>query len=133
MRTMNAAVLIGLGAAMLAGCEKKLELTFVNATHEERNVELTVPGEGPEMLGTLGGMGSKLYTKVHVPQSALPTTLSWQAGDIHGVIPVSKNTSEKLLIPVDRNGTGPIDNSTDIRHQQKSQTHEKVQDGAVIE
>ena len=57
MRTMKVAVLAVLGIAVLAGCDKKFQLTFVNGTHEDRDVRLTVPGEGTETIGTLGGLG----------------------------------------------------------------------------
>ena len=133
MRTLNMAVLAGLGLAMLAGCDEKYQLTFVNGTHEQRPVELTLPGEGPMMVGIVDGLGSKVHTKVSVDSNDLPTTLKWRAGDMDGLIPLDKHTAHKLWIHIDRNKVGPVDEKTEIRIHEKTETTEKVHQGTVVE
>ena len=133
MRTLNLAVLAGLGLAMLAGCEEKYQLTFVNGTHDQRPVELTQPGEGTWMAGVADGLGSKVHAKVTVDSRDLPTTLKWRAGDLDGLIPLDKHTAHELWIHIDRNRIGPVDRKTEINTHEKTETHEKVHEGTVVE
>jgi hypothetical protein len=130
---LNVAVLAGLGLAILAGCDKEYKLTFVNDTRDHRNVELTVPGDGPEWVGTVDGIGSKTSTRVDINTKDLPMNLTWKAGDLDGTIPLDKHTKTKLWIHISRTKMPPVDEDTEVHIQRKAETHEKVHEGTIVE
>ena len=133
MRMLNVAVLAGLGLAVLSGCDREYKLTFVNDTPDRRNVELTMPGEGPEYVGTVDGIGSKTRTNVEIDTEDLPMTLRWKAGDLDGTIPLDKHTKTKLWIHINRNKIPPLGEDDEIHLQRKSEVKEKVHEGTIVE
>lgn len=121
-------------ACLLAGCDKKVNLTFVNATQEIRDVELTVPGEGRVFVGTASGQGGRVSRKVKLDKDSLPATLAWQAGDLDGRFTVDKRTEDKLMIPIDRFNVGPIDKNTEVEIKETVEIKDrKVRQGTVVE
>ncbi len=133
MRTLNMAVLAGLGLAMLTGCDEKYQLTFVNDTHEQRNVEISLPGEGPMMIGAVDHMGDKARTHVTVDSADMPVPVKWRAGDLEDTFKLDQHTPHKLWIHISRNKLPPVDENAEIRAHEKTETHEKVHEGTVVE
>ena len=108
---------------LLVGCDKKMQLTFVNATPEARPVEMTVPGDGTMFVGTMGGMGSRVRKTIKINKDELPAEIEWTAGDVGGRFTVDKHTEDKLTIPVDsKHNLGPIDKNTEIETKDQSET-----------
>jgi hypothetical protein len=127
------AVLVGLGLAMLTGCEEKYQLTFVNDTHDHRDVQLTLPGEGPMMIGIVDHMGDRVRTPVTVDSGDLPVTVKWQAGDLGDSFQLDKHMSHKLWIHISPSKLPPVDENAEIHTHEKTETHEKVHEGTVVE
>jgi len=101
MTRWNAAPRIGalLCASCLLGCDKRVELTFVNLTDDSLDVHVTRPGEGREYLGVIAPMG-KLRHEVEIGEDDLPATVTWSAGTHRGRFPVTKETQEELWIEI---------------------------------
>ncbi|MGB2821909.1 MAG: hypothetical protein WBF17_13075 [Phycisphaerae bacterium] len=101
MTRLRTAPTIGvfLCASCLAGCDKEVELTFVNLTGDSLDVHLTSPREGRQYLGVIAPMG-KLDHELEVDKDELPTTCTWSAGPYRGRFPVTKDTQEELRIEI---------------------------------
>ena len=101
MTRLRTAPTIGvlLCASWLAGCDKDVELTFVNLTGESLDVHLTGSGAGREYLGVVAPMG-RLRHKLEIDKDDLPTTCTWSAGPHRGRFPVTKDTQEELRIEI---------------------------------
>jgi hypothetical protein len=101
MTRWNAAPRIGavLCASCLLGCDKQVELTFVNLTGDSLDVHLTSPEEGREYLGVIAPMG-KLRHGLEIDKDDLPATVTWSAGPHRGRFPVTEETQEELWIEI---------------------------------
>ena len=107
--------LICLVSIALIGCDKEVNLTFFNGTHESRDLVLFGPGEGTGYLGSVGAM-SKVKTKIKVDEGFLPATYSWEAGQTEGEFTITKESPGKLMIAIERGGSvGPIDEKTEVQ------------------
>ncbi len=86
-------------ASWLAGCDKEVELTFVNLTGESLDVHLTGSAAGREYLGVVAPMG-RLRHELEIDEDELPTTCTWSAGPHRGRFPVTEDTQEELRIEI---------------------------------
>ena len=86
------------GLAATAGCDKKVDITFVNASDKVLEVNLNGPAkEGTGMLGALDGRGSKIKTKLKIDKSDLPAQYVWSAGRYRGRFTITKKTKNKWV------------------------------------
>ena len=118
----------------LAGCDKEVKLTFFNGTSQNRDVILIGPGDGTGYLGSVGSM-SKLKTRIKVDEDFLPADYEWEAGEMEGKFTITKDSSGKLMIVLDRSGsTGPIDKRTEIQKTEVIKLQDVVIDqGTIVE
>jgi hypothetical protein len=127
MRTLSMAMLAGLGLAVLAGCQQKFTLEFVNMTHEERSVELRFP-DGPRMaVGTLHKFGDRLVKKVTVEKEDLPMNVEWSAGDVSGNVNLEKHGPSDIGVMVGekKSGSGNHSSHSDIRNGDERNVHDE--------
>ena len=121
MRTVCAAA-VCLGAACLAGCDKKVSLTFVNLTSESLDVRLNSPAFGPERVGVVPAAG-KLTHKLKFQQDDLPATCAWSAGQYHDQFTVNKKTPDQLWIDIRPMGGPRVrDKHTTVNEKTKVET-----------
>lgn len=107
-------VLAALAISAMAGCDKRVEITFTNASPRPAEVQLNGPGKGTGLLGSMGGTGGRVRTEVAVSKSQLPAHYTWNAGPWTGGFVINKKTPKQLWIDV---GTrrGPRDKKTEIK------------------
>ena len=108
--------------ATMAGCYKRVEITFTNISPSPAEVQLNGPGEGTGLLGSMGGTGGRVRTKIKVSKSLLPAHYTWNAGPWAGGFTIKKKTPKELWIDV---GTkrGPRDKHTEIfERKEKTRT-----------
>jgi hypothetical protein len=87
----------------LAGCrKKKVDLTFTNVSERTVDVQLSGPGEGVGVIGTLTETGSRLQTRLVVQRADLPAHYGWTAGPFDGRFTVTRHTPKKMYIDVGR-------------------------------
>lgn len=132
MRVLTSAVLVCLGLAVLSGCDKEYKLTFVNDTPDHREVEITLPGEGPQYVGFIDGEGSKTRAWFELDTRDLPCTVKWKAGDLDGAIPLDKHTHRKLWIHVNPKPIPPADEKTEVRIQHSRCVKKTVHKETVV-
>ncbi len=106
----------------VAGCDKKVKITFTNITSSPVEVQLNGPGEGTGLLGSMGPTGGRVRTELKVSKSILPAYYTWNAGPWSGGFSISKKTPKELWIDV---GTsrGARDKHTEIlEHKEEVRT-----------
>lgn len=110
----------------LAGCDKKVELTFTNTTSRSLDVNLSIPEEGTTFLGTVGS-GGKLKHKLKIEDDDLPANCMWQAGPYGGNFTVNKETPKKLWIDIKPTGVaGPRDEKTTVDEKYQTEVKEVI-------
>jgi hypothetical protein len=80
------------------GCDKKVEITFVNQTAEPLEIRLSGPGKGTGILGTVAPEGGTARTRIKVKKELLPAIYHYQAGEHEGRIGVNRHTKGKLWV-----------------------------------
>lgn len=127
MRTSFGALVFAvvLAGLTLVGCDKKVELTFINATPQTRDIQVTAP-EGTFMAGTAGGQGGRVHTTLKLKKDELPATIIWQAGDIGSRFTIDSKTKDKLAVPIEAGRQiGPIDKNTEVQTRDQKETIHK--------
>jgi hypothetical protein len=117
--------------AMLAGCKKEYELTFVNHKAEAVQVDLTTP-EGPQSLGTLAPHDS-VKTTLKLDEDELPADCTYTAGDEKKPFQLTKDmrTQQWIHIGTDQ---GPIDKKVKVIRKRETEVKDKpVDQGTVVE
>lgn len=133
MMTMRTMALLGLlvVVGMLAGCNKTVEMTFVNATDKSLDVQLSTPNEGTESVGMVSPLGGKLDTKVKIPNDDLPANCGWKAGEFSGQFTVTKNSPDRLWIDLP---SGRVRDKKTAVCEKHEETHQQVvEQKAVVE
>ena len=97
---ISALALCGLAAV---GCDKSVDLTFVNRTHEPLDVHLTAPEAEREYLGVLSPMGEMTH-EAKIDKGELPADCAWSAGPYNGRFAVDENTDEEMRIEIGPRG-----------------------------
>jgi len=114
---------LGIGlllTAVLVGCDKKVQLTFVNTTSNSLDVELTVPTEGVRDVGVAGPMGGKVRYDLKVNKDDLPVTCSWRAGGQGDTFTIDEGTKKELFVYIRANGSiGPVDKNAEIKEHRQ--------------
>jgi hypothetical protein len=133
MITMRTMALLGLlvVVGLLAGCNKSVELIFVNATDKSMDVQLTTPNEGTESVGMIPPLGGKLNTKVKIPNDDLPANCAWKAGDFNGLFTITKESPDKLWIDIP---SGRARDKKTTVHEKHEETHQQqVEQKTIVE
>ena len=110
-KVLGLAVLL---CAMTAvGCQKRVELIFVNNTPNVLDVKVTTPGEGTENAGQVGGHGSQLPYTVRINVDDLPASCTAAVGLVSKTFTVNQDTKDKLWFYYTKKGlAGPVDKDT---------------------
>jgi hypothetical protein len=89
------------GTAVLAGCDKKVEVTFVNTSSQDLQVEWAEQDIAPIFLGTVPA-GGKMKHTVKEDEDMLPTWFQWTAGDgqYSGKVAIRKDSPGKVWVDV---------------------------------
>ncbi len=118
-RNTITAGLVILAAALATGCEKKVQVTFVNTTTQDLQVEWAERGIAGMPIGTVGA-GGTLKTVVKEDKDFLPTWYEWTAGSYSGKVQIHEDTDSKLniLIPEGR----VLDKDTEYKGTTKVET-----------
>ena len=126
-------MLILAGAAV--GCEKTVEMTFVNVTSQSLRVELTAPGHGMRQVGVVGPTGGSLTYKLKFDEDFLPATCAWRAGSQSAEFTVTDKTDSKSVIYIKRGGyIGPVRKGTEVQIEQEIEVQEvPVRQEEVVE
>lgn len=90
-------------AVVLGGCTKDVRLTFTNTTDTSRIVTLTLPGEGPDTIGSLPP-ASQLVQKIKIKNEDLPASVGFAGGDQNGVFTVNEDSKDEMFIDFTPNG-----------------------------
>lgn len=117
--------------ALFAGCEKKVNLTFVNASDQSLDLVLTSPDQGTEHLGVLTPTGGKLKHTLKIDPDLLPAICTWQAGDASKQFTITKHTPAELWIDVPEGVAR--DKKTKINRTQKSEEKRAVSEETVVQ
>jgi hypothetical protein len=135
MRTLGKGMLLGAGlcAILLAGCDKKYNLTFVNATSQSREIELRTP-YGEEDLGVANPAG-KVHRTLKFKKDELPARCAWRAGDLKGEFTITDDMKKDIIIPIDALGpVGPIDKNTELHRKKQVEVKDRpVRQEEVVE
>ncbi|KPK79300.1 MAG: hypothetical protein AMJ81_13470 [Phycisphaerae bacterium SM23_33] len=103
-------VVVALCAMMTAGCQKQLELTFVNHTNSVVPVRVSTPQTGTMEAGSLGPSGSKLHCTIRIEMEDLPALCTCTVGVGFKTFTVTKDTKGKLWFHYTKEGlAGPTD------------------------
>jgi hypothetical protein len=86
--------LVVLGAALLGGCGKTVELSFLNLTSDSINVYVTTPQQGRQFVGIVAPMGRLSHT-IMVPEDKLPANCVWQTGSVSQSFTVTRETGDQ--------------------------------------
>ena len=98
-------ILLLLAPAIVSGCAKRVELTFVNYTNRQLPVELKAPNQTQAYAGVVAPHGGLLKTKIDAPKDQLPAGVRWQAGRRHhGMFTVAAKTPKRLRIDLTADG-----------------------------
>jgi len=128
-RTAKIAILTIVGGlTALAGCDKKVTITFTNVTSKQLDVQLIGPGDGTGVIGTLRGLGSRVSTDIEVPKNQLPAPYVWTAGPYTQRFSLTRKSPKNLWFDV---GTrrGPRDEKTEIKeHKEETRTTETTEE-----
>ncbi|MCD4825293.1 MAG: hypothetical protein K8S55_11875 [Phycisphaerae bacterium] len=90
-RTATMMLIAIAGLAVTAGCDKKVDITFTNATDKVLEVSLNgTAKEGTGLLGALNGRGSQIKTRLKISKSDLPVHYRWTAGPYGGGFTITK-------------------------------------------
>ena len=122
--------------AAIAGCDKKVTLTFVNTTDQSRPLELSAPTAGSEHLGVLPPSGGKVKHTLKINKDDLPATVNWQAGDAGGNFTVDKKTPKEQLIYIREGGksTAPLPKKSELNETRKKEIKDMpVEQHEVVE
>ncbi len=135
MNKMSKIVMLGVLVCLvvLAGCEKKVQLTFVNTTDQPVNLQLSSPDMGTEMLGTLPPTGGKLKHDLKIAEDELPATCTWRAGELSGQFTVNKKSPDKLWVDIAPEGGRVRDKKTSVSESHKSEQKRVVGQDTVVE
>lgn len=121
-----------LALLVLAGCDHKVALTFVNTTPQTRDVEVDVPGQGAMFVGTLPS-GAKRHTNIKISKDELPATVGWSAGEIHDRFTVDQNVKDRVIY-IEPAGSTTLDKKTEVhRKAQQELAPRKVEERQVVE
>lgn len=114
---------------LAVGCDKKVQLTFVNGTNEQLDVQLNLPTEGSVPVGMAGPSGGRAHYDVKIPKDELPANCSWQAGSYGGQFTISEKSDKKLFIFIDRGGNvGPVNEKTEVQRENHTEVKDQVID-----
>ncbi|MFP4435278.1 MAG: hypothetical protein ACOCWV_05925 [Planctomycetota bacterium] len=88
-------------AAVVVGCDKKVEVTFVNTSSQDLEIEWAEQGIAGMPLGTVHA-GSKMKHTVKEDKDMLPTWFQWSAGDgqYSGKVSITEDTPGKLWVDI---------------------------------
>ena len=117
--------------AMVAGCKKEYELTFVNHKTQAVQVDLSTP-EGPQSLGTLAPYASRTAT-LKIDEDELPAVCTYTAGDEKKDFTLTKSmrTDQWIHIGTDQ---GPIDKNVKVNRKRENEVKNvPIQQGTVVE
>jgi len=106
MNTWKAILLVVVGA-MLAGCDKEVEITWVNHTFIERQLVVHEPDGDREEIGRLERNGGVRTEEFEFDDDDLPARVRWRAGDQRGEILVAEASPERLYIELLPGGPTP--------------------------
>lgn len=122
-------------AGAVVGCDKTVEMTFVNATSQSLRVELSVPGQGLRQIGVVGPAGGSLTYKVKIDKELLPATCAWRAGSQSAEFTVTEQTEKDRFIYLKSGGyIGPVGKDTEVQIEQEIQVEEvPVRQEEVVE
>ena len=121
---------------LMGGCEKTIEVTFVNTTRNTIQVEMEVPAQGIYEYGVAGSMGGRVAFEITVPEDELPTAIRWDTGEASGAFNMNKRTDDRLFIYIKQDGEfiGPVNENTRVNitsetevQQIRVDQHEAVQ------
>lgn len=115
MKAASGTVLVVLALCVMGatGCQKKLDLTFVNHTGRVLAVKVTTPDAGTMQAGSVGPSGSKLRYSVRIPAEDLPATCTCAVGIASKTFTVTEDTKQKLWFHYTEKGlAGPMDKDT---------------------
>ncbi len=100
MKTLSVpAVLACLSLLLLCGCDKEVELTFVNRTDQALDVRVSTPDEGHEHVGRLDPRG-RLEHEIEIDDDELPARCSWTAGPYGGDFLVTEESDEEIWLEI---------------------------------
>lgn len=85
---------------LLAGCDKKVSISFYNTTNRSLDVRIDGPGKGVGELGTVAPNGGLAATRIEVKKDILPAHYKWKAGEHGGRITIEKGTAKKLWVRI---------------------------------
>jgi hypothetical protein len=96
-----AVVVLAVGSALLTGCDKKVDVTFVNTSSQDLEVEWAEEGIVPIFLGTAPA-GGKMKHTVKEDKDFLPTVYHWSAGDgtYSGKVVIKEDSPDKLWVDI---------------------------------
>lgn len=125
-----AAVLCAVAAA---GCQKKLDLTFVNHTGSVLPVKVTTPDAGTMQAGSVGPSGSRLRYSVRIRTEDLPATCTCTVGVASKTFTVTEDTKQKLWFHYTEKGlAGPMDKDTPFVDVTKERDIKVVVPGGTV-
>jgi hypothetical protein len=88
------------GVCCLLGCDKEVDLTFVNLTSDSLGVAVAVPREGRQHLGIVLPHGGKLRHELEFDKDDLPVTCWYMVGQQQGQFTVTRKSPKELWIDI---------------------------------
>ena len=92
------------------GCQKRIELTFVNHTDTPHEVKVTTPERGTATVGSVGADGGQLHHTIRINNDDLPAQCSVRVGLLSKTFEVNQDMKDKQWFHRDDKGlAGPMD------------------------
>jgi len=86
--------------ALLAGCDKQVNVTFVNYTRRPLPLEVRQPGRDQEFVGLIPARRGAVRARVSARRELLPAQVRWVAGGRKGTFALREDTPADLRIDV---------------------------------